>query len=93
MRDNTHRLKIKSSVRFSPNCDCHSLLLQFSMMLWKSQNLDVCLSEGNLPEAGRKYWVQCKDCRCLAVVDKSGVWKSFYTGNVLADFIKVVDAP
>jgi hypothetical protein len=59
----------------------------------KSLNLDVCLPAGQLPEAGRRYWVQCSGYRCLAVIDEAGLWKAFYGGEELPDVIKVVDTP
>jgi len=53
-------------------------------------NVDVCVPGEKLPEPGKKYLVQFKKYRCLAVVDKKGVWKAFHTGEQLPDFVRVV---
>jgi len=34
-----------------------------------------------LSEATR--WIQCRGCKCLAIVDKSGKWRCFATGEDL----------
>jgi hypothetical protein len=39
------------------------------------------------PEPGVRYWVQCENFRCLAVIDKDGKWKSFSNGKELPDVI------
>jgi len=41
--------------------------------------------------AGQRYWVQCFDYRCLAVMDDFGRWKSFYDGADIPDFVRVVE--
>jgi hypothetical protein len=41
------------------------------------------------PEKPQAHWVQCDHSICLAVLDKSGRWKSFSNGRVLTDFVKV----
>jgi hypothetical protein len=35
------------------------------------------------------HWVQCDNSMCLAVLDKSGKWKSFSNDRELTDFVKV----
>ena len=59
-------------------------------MYEKSLNLDVCLPAGQLPVAGQRYWIQCFDYRCLAVMDEFGRWMSFYSGEEIPDFVRVV---
>ena len=61
------------------------------VMYAKSLNLDLCLPAGEQPKAGQRYWVQCSDYRCLAVVDDFGWWKSFYGGEDLPDVVGVVE--
>jgi len=39
---------------------------------------------------GEKYWVQCKGFRILAMADKDGTWRSFFTGKELPDVVGVV---
>jgi hypothetical protein len=41
------------------------------------------------PEMRQANWVQCENSLCLAVLDKSGRWKSFSNNRVLTDFVKV----
>jgi hypothetical protein len=71
--------------RISKN-DCN-----INTMYEKSLNLDFCLPTGQPPAAGRRYWIQCSDYRCLAVMDELGRWKSFYDGEDIPDFIRVVE--
>jgi hypothetical protein len=40
-------------------------------------------------EIGQPYWVQCKNIRCMAVVDKEGKWKTSNNGRELPDVINV----
>jgi hypothetical protein len=40
-------------------------------------------------ELRRAYLVQCDNSMCLAVLDKSGKWKSFSNNRELTDFVKV----
>jgi hypothetical protein len=32
---------------------------------------------------GHRYWVQCKEFRCMAVADYDGKWKDFHSGKQL----------
>jgi hypothetical protein len=32
---------------------------------------------------GQRYWVQCEDFRCIAIVDYEGKWKIFHSGQQL----------
>lgn len=41
------------------------------------------------PEIEKPYWVQCKNYRCLAFVNKAGKWKSLSTGKEVTDIVKV----
>jgi hypothetical protein len=41
------------------------------------------------PEIRQPHWVQCDHSMCLAVLDKSGKWKSFSNNRELTDFVKV----
>jgi hypothetical protein len=41
------------------------------------------------PEIRRAQLVQCENSMCLAVLDKSGKWKSFSNNRELTDFVKV----
>jgi hypothetical protein len=41
------------------------------------------------PEIRRAYLVQCENSMCLAVLDKSGKWKSFSNNRELTDFVSV----
>ena len=41
------------------------------------------------PETDKPYWVQCKNYRCLAFVNKEGKWKSLSTGKEVTDIVKV----
>jgi hypothetical protein len=50
--------------------------------------MNDCLFADQLPEIGIRYWVQCEDFRCLAVINKDGQWKSFSNGRELPDVIK-----
>jgi len=34
-----------------------------------------------LSEATR--WIQCRGCKCMAIVDKNGKWRCFATGEEL----------
>ena len=40
-------------------------------------------------EMRHAHWVQCDNSMCLAVLDKSGKWKSFSNNRELTDFVKV----
>ena len=42
---------------------------------------------GHLPELGSRYWVQCENSWCMAVVDNVGKWKSFSNGKELPDVV------
>ena len=44
-------------------------------------------SADQLPEADGRYWVECKNFRCLAIFGKDGKWKSFSNGKELPDVI------
>jgi hypothetical protein len=35
-------------------------------------------------------WVKCKESNCLAYTDATGNWINFYTGERIADFVKVI---
>jgi len=37
----------------------------------------------------KPYWVQCQNYRCLAFVNKQGVWKSLSTGKEVTGIVKV----
>jgi hypothetical protein len=41
------------------------------------------------PEIRRAQLVQCENSMCLAVLDKSGKWKSFSNNRELTDFVSV----
>jgi hypothetical protein len=41
------------------------------------------------PEIRQAHLVQCDHSMCLAVLDKSGKWKSFSNNRELTDFVKV----
>jgi hypothetical protein len=41
------------------------------------------------PEIRRAQLVQCENSMCLAVLDKSGKWKSFSNNRELIDFVRV----
>jgi hypothetical protein len=41
------------------------------------------------PEIRRAQLVQCENSMCLAVLDKSGKWKSFSNNRELTDFVRV----
>ena len=60
-------------------------------MYEKSLNLNFCLPAGQPPVAEQRYWIQCSDYRCLAVMDDFGRWKSFYGGEDIPDFVRVVE--
>jgi hypothetical protein len=40
-------------------------------------------------EIRQAHLVQCDNSMCLAVLDKSGKWKSFSNNRELTDFVKV----
>ena len=42
-----------------------------------------------IPEIRQAHWVQCSNSMCLAVLDKSGRWKSFSNDRELTDFVRV----
>jgi hypothetical protein len=35
------------------------------------------------PVVGHRYWVQCEEFRCMAVMDHDGKWKIFHSGKPL----------
>ena len=41
------------------------------------------------PIVEKPYWVQCQNYRCLALVNKQGVWKSLSTGKEVTGIVKV----
>jgi hypothetical protein len=47
------------------------------------------ISAGPPLEIRRPQWVQCDNSVHLAVLDKSGKWKSFSNDRELAGFVKV----
>jgi len=55
----------------------------------RKEKIDALLSSPQMPEtpSERKYWVQCKGYRCLAVTDASDKWRCFITGKDLSDHI------
>jgi hypothetical protein len=55
----------------------------------KFQALDVSIPAGQYPALRQPQWVQCDHSIRLAVMDKSGKWKSFSNDRELADFAKV----
>jgi hypothetical protein len=55
----------------------------------KDKNFGDCHPVRQFLEIGHPYWVQCKNIRCLAVVDKEGKWKASYSGKELPDVINV----
>ena len=55
----------------------------------KNQNFADDLPAEQLLDIGRPYWVQCKNIRCIAMVDKEGKWKAFSNGTNLTDIINV----
>jgi hypothetical protein len=44
---------------------------------------------GQSADMRQAHWVQCDNSMCLAVLDKSGKWKSFSNERELTDFVKV----
>jgi hypothetical protein len=57
----------------------------------KFPNPQEGIPAGQLPEVGMPYWVQCKDFRCLAVVDKHDKWRIYATGESLIGVTKIYD--
>ena len=55
----------------------------------KFQATDDSVSLGQPPAIRQPHWVQCDHSLCLAVLDKSGKWKSFSNNRELTDFVKV----
>jgi hypothetical protein len=55
----------------------------------KFQATDDSVSLGQPPAIRQPQWVQCDHSLCLAVLDKSGKWKSFSNDRELTDFVKV----
>jgi hypothetical protein len=43
-----------------------------------------------VPNHQDPVWVQCKEYRCLAYLDKTGKWVNFYTGKKLTHFVKMI---
>jgi hypothetical protein len=41
------------------------------------------------PEMRQAHWVQCDNSMRLAILDKSGKWKSFSNNRELTDFVNV----
>jgi hypothetical protein len=55
----------------------------------KFQATDDFFFLGQPPAIRQPRWVQCDHSLCLAVLDKSGKWKSFSNDRELTDFVKV----
>jgi hypothetical protein len=55
----------------------------------KLQSSAGLISAGQSPDMRQGHWVQCDNSMCLAVLDKSGRWKSFSDDKELTDFVKV----
>jgi hypothetical protein len=55
----------------------------------KLKNSDGSTPAGQSPEMRQAHWVQCDNSMCLAVLDKSGKWKSFSNDRELTDFVRV----
>jgi hypothetical protein len=53
------------------------------------QSFAGLIAAGQSPEMRKAHLVQCDNSMCLAVLDKSGKWKSFSNNRELTDFIKV----
>jgi hypothetical protein len=52
---------------------------------------DDSISPGQPPAIRQPLWVQCEHSLCLAVLDKSGKWKSFSNDRELTDFVGVCE--
>jgi hypothetical protein len=53
------------------------------------QGFTGLISTEQSPDIRPAHWVQCDNSMCLAVLDKSGKWKSFSNDRELTDFVKV----
>ena len=42
------------------------------------------------PQPGDIRWVQCKDYRCMGVLDRNHRWIGYFTGTELADMVEVL---
>jgi hypothetical protein len=58
-------------------------------MILKLQAIDESIPWEQSPAIRQPHWVQCEHSLRLAVLDKSGKWKSFSNDRELTDFIKV----
>jgi hypothetical protein len=56
------------------------------------KNFDSLVSAELSPEICQPHWVQCRHSRHLAVLDKSGKWRSFSNNRELTDFVQVCAA-
>jgi hypothetical protein len=55
----------------------------------KLQAFDDFIPLGQPPVLRQPQWVQCHNAMRLAVLDKSGKWKSFSNDRKLNDFVSV----
>jgi hypothetical protein len=61
-----------------PAMDCHVENLK--------EKIDAYLS---VPPLNQTRWVECKGSRCLGILDPSGKWRCFATGEELPDIVKI----
>jgi hypothetical protein len=55
----------------------------------KLQSFDGLIPAEQSPEIRQPHWVECDNSIRLAVLAKSGKWKSFSNDRELTDFVKV----